>query len=87
MAIQPLGERVLIKQKDAEEKTASGIVLTTQSQEKPQIAEVIAVGTSDEINVKVGDKVIFPKYAGTEIKYEGEDFIIIEDEKLLAVVK
>ncbi len=87
MGIQPLGARVLIKQENAEEKTASGIVLTTQSQEKPQVATVIAIGNSDEINVKVGDKVIFPKYSGTEIKHDGEDYIIIDDEKLLAVIK
>jgi len=87
MAIKPLGKRVVIKKVEAEEKTASGIVLPTQAQEQPQIAEVVAIGTDEEILVKVGDKVIFPKYSGTEVKHAGEDLIIIEDEKLLAIVE
>lgn len=86
MGIKPLGARVVIKKEVAEEKTASGIVLPTQAQEQPQVATVVAVGNSDEITVKVGDKVIFPKYSGTDIKFEGEDYIIIDDEKLLAIV-
>lgn len=87
MAIQPLGKRVVIRKEEAEEKTASGIVLPSQAQEQPQVATVVAVGTSEKIKVKVGDKVIFAKYSGTEIKYEGEELIIIEDDKLLAIVK
>lgn len=87
MAIKPLGKRVVIKKVEAVEKTASGIVLPTQAQEQPQVAEVVAVGTDKEIVVKVGDRVIFPKYSGTEIKHDGEELIIIEDEKLLAIVE
>jgi len=86
MAIRPLGKRVVIKKVEAVEKTASGIVLPTQAQEQPQVAEVVAIGTDEEIQVKVGDRVIFAKYTGTEVKYGGEDLIIIEEEKLLAVV-
>ena len=86
MAIRPLGKRVVIKKVEAVEKTASGIVLPTQAQEQPQVAEVVAIGTDEEIQVKVGDRVIFAKFTGTEVKYGGEDLIIIEEEKLLAVV-
>ncbi len=87
MAIKPLGKRVVIKKVEAEEKTASGIVLPTQAQEQPQVAEVVAIGTDEEIYVKIGDRVIFPKFAGTEIKHAGQNLIIIEDEKLLAIVE
>lgn len=94
MNIKPLGERVVIKKLEAEEKTKSGIVLPGQAQEKPQIAEVVAVGPGGyvegkevKMEVKVGDKVIFPKYSGTEIKYDGEEYTIIEQSKLLAVIE
>lgn len=89
MNIKPLGERVVIKKMEAEEKTKSGIVLPGQAQEQPQVAEVMAVGpgTSDiKMEVAVGDKVIFPKYSGTEIKVDGEEYIILEQSKLLAIV-
>ena len=78
--IKPLEDRVVIKKLQAEEKTASGIVLPGQAKEVPQIAEVIAVGPgTDEVtmSVKKGDKVIFSQYAGTEVKYEGETYIIV----------
>lgn len=87
MAIRPLGKRVVIKKVEAEDKTASGIILPGQAQEQPQVAEVVAVGTDEEIQVKVGDMVIFPKFSGTEIKHGGEELIIIEDNKLLAIVE
>ena len=87
MAIRPLGKRVVIKKVEAEDKTASGIILPGQAQEQPQVAEVVAVGTDEEIQVKVGDRVIFPKFSGTEVKYGGEELIIIEDDKLLAIVE
>ncbi len=87
MAIRPLGKRVVIKKVEAEDKTASGIILPGQAKEQPQVAEVVAVGTDEDIQVKVGDKVIFPKFSGTEVKYNGEELIIIEDEKLLAIVE
>ncbi len=94
MNIKPLGERVVIKKLEAEEKTKSGIVLPGQAQEKPQIAEVVAVGPGGYVDgkevkmeVKVGDKVIFPKYSGTEVKHDGEEYTIIEQSKLLAVIE
>ena len=88
--IKPLEDRVVIKKLQAEEKTASGIVLPGQAKEVPQIAEVIAVGPgTDEVTmaVKTGDKVIFSQYAGTEVKYEGETYIIVSNSDLLAVVE
>lgn len=88
--IKPLGDRVVIKLEEAEEKTASGIVLPSQAKEKPQVAEVVAVGpgTKDvKITVKVGDKVIFSKFGGTEIKYDGEEYIIMPHDDLLAIVE
>lgn len=94
MKIRPLGERVVIRKLEAEEKTKSGIVLPGQAQEKPQYAEVVAVGPGGMIDgkeivmeVKVGDKVIFPKYAGTEVKLDNEEFTIIEQSKLLGIVE
>lgn len=94
MNIRPLGERVVIKKVEAEEKTKSGIVLPGQAQEKPQVAEVLAVGPGGYVDgkevkmeVKVGDKVIFPKYSGTEIKIDGEELTIIEQSKLLAIIE
>jgi chaperonin GroES len=94
MNIKPIGERVVIRKLEAEEKTKSGIVLPGQAQEKPQIAEVVAVGPGGYVDgkevvmeVKVGDKVIFPKYAGTEVKIDGEELTIIEQSKLLAIIE
>lgn len=93
MNIKPLGERVVIKMVEAEEKTKSGILLTGTAKEKPQIAEVLAVGagiTSDEKKkdeIKVGDKVIFSKFSGTEVKVDGEDLIVIKLADILAVVE
>lgn len=92
--IKPLSDRVLIKMKEAEETTKSGIILATASKEKPQIAEVIEVGPGERINgkvqemdVKKGDNVIVSKYAGTEVKYEGIDYIIVKQDDILAIVK
>ncbi len=92
--IKPLSDRVLIKMKEAEETTKSGIILTTNSKEKPQIAEVIEVGPGEkidgklqEMNVKKGDNVIVSKYSGTEVKYEGTDYIIVKQEDILAIVE
>ena len=90
--IKPLGDRVLIKMKEAEETTKSGIILTTGSKEKPQIAEVVEVGPGEKIDgkqqemyVKKGDNIIVSKYAGTEVKYEGEDYIIVKQDDILAI--
>ena len=92
--IKPLADRVLIKMEEGEETTKSGIILTSSSQEKPQIAKVIEVGPGkivdgkvEAINVKKGDRVIVSKYAGTEVKYEGEDYIILKQEDVLAIVE
>jgi len=89
MSIKPLGDRVLIKRLEAEEKTKSGIVLPGSAQEKPQMAEVLAVGPGTaevKMEVKAGDKVIFSKYAGTDIKMDGEDVIIMSQKDILAIV-
>ena len=88
--IKPLGDRVVIKQVEAEEKTASGIVLPGQAQEAPQMAEVLAVGPGTEdvkMEVKVKDVVIYSKYAGTEVKYEGEEYNIVSQKDILAIVQ
>ena len=93
MTVKPLGERLVIKMTEAEEKTKSGIVLPGSAKEKPQVAVVIAVGagiTSDEKKkdeVKAGDKVIFSKYAGTEVKIDDEELIIIKLADVLAVIE
>ena len=91
--IKPLADRVLIKMKEGEETTKSGIILSAASKEKPQIAEVIAVGPGGnvegnniEMHVKAGDNVIVSKYAGTEVKYEGEEYLIVKQADILAIV-
>lgn len=87
MIIKPLGERVLIKQTEQEEVTKSGIVLPgTASKEKPIIGEILAVGSKIE-EVKVGDKVIFEKYSGTEVKDGEESYLILEKDNVLAIVE
>ena len=90
IGIKPLGSRVVIKKIEAEEKTASGILLTSSAQEKPQVAEVVAVGpgTEDEkMELKTGDKVIFAQYAGTDVKYGGEEYSIMNQRDILAIVE
>ena len=92
--IKPLSDRVLVKMKETEETTKSGIILASTAKEKPQIAEVIEVGPGrmvdgkrEEMTVKKGDNVVVSKYAGTEVKYEGEDYIILREEDILATVE
>lgn len=88
--IKPLADRVLIKMVESEETTKSGIILSSGSKEKPQIAEVVAVGPGTEevkMNVKVGDKVIINKYSGTEVKFEGTEYTIVKQEDILAIVE
>ena len=92
--IKPLTDRVLLKMVEAEVTTQSGIILSAASKEKPQIAEVVAVGPGGmidgekvEMNVKVGQKVITNKYSGTEVKYEGVEYIIVRQNDILAVVE
>lgn len=92
--IKPLQDRVVIKMIENEETTKSGILLSSGAKEKPQIAEVIEVGPGGEVEekaikmyVKKGDRVIVSKYAGTEVKYEGEDYIIVKQDDILAIVE
>ena len=92
--IKPLQDRVLIKMVESEETTKSGIILSGTSKEKPQVAKVLEVGPGGEIEgkkvemiVKKGDKIIVSKYSGTEIKYEGEDYIIVKQSDILALVE
>ena len=94
MKLMPLTDRVVLKQLEAEETTKSGIVLPGQAQEKPQQAEVIAVGPGGvvegkevKMEVAVGNKVIYSKYAGTEVKLDGEEYIIVKQSDILAIVE
>ncbi len=94
MKLVPLGDRVVLKELVAEETTKSGIVLPGQAQEKPQQAEVVAVGPGGMVdgkevtmNVKVGDQVIYSKYSGTEVKLDGEQYIIVKQNDILAIVE
>lgn len=91
--LKPLQDRVLIKMIENEETTKSGIILSSGSKEKPQIAKVIEVGPGGEFEgkeikmyIKIGDKVVVNKYAGTEIKYEGEEYTIVKQDDILAIV-
>ena len=94
MKLVPLGDRVVLKQIVAEETTKSGIVLPGQTKEKPQQAEVIAVGPGGIVEgkevtmlVSVGDKVIYYKYAGTEVELDGEEYLVVKQNDILAVIK
>lgn len=84
--LRPLGKRVVIKRFEAEEKTASGIVIPTQAKEKPQMAEVLAVGPEAQ-GLKAGDKVLFRKYGGSEFKIDGEEVMVLDIDDVLAVVE
>ena len=94
MTMKPLGDRVVIKNLEAEETTRGGIILTTSAKEKPVMAEVVAIGPGGNVDgkevvmqVSVGQKVIYSKYAGTEIKLDGQEYIILRQSDLLAVVE
>ena len=94
MKLRPLAYRVIIKSSEVEESTKSGLILTGSAKEKPQMAEVIAVGPGGIVdgkevvmNVAVGDKVIYSKYAGNEVKVDGEEYIIVRQNDILAVVE
>ena len=94
MTMKPLGDRVVIKNLEAEETTKGGIILTNSAKEKPVMAEVIAVGPGGNVDgkevsmyVTVGQKVIYSKYAGTEVKLDGEEFIIVRHSDILAIVE
>lgn len=94
MTIKPLSNRVVLKNLEAEETTKGGIILTASAQEKPQVAEVIAVGNGEvnqegkliPMTVKVGDKVIISKYSGTEVKLDGKEYVIVKETDILAIV-
>ena len=94
MIVKPLGDRVVIKNIEAEETTKGGLILTSASKEKPQMAEVISVGPGGMVdgkevvmNVKAGQKVIYSKYAGTEVKVDGDELIIVRQNDILATVE
>ncbi|MBQ2661756.1 MAG: co-chaperone GroES [Clostridia bacterium] len=94
MKIKPLADRVVVKSVEAEETTKSGIILTGSAKEKPQMSEVLAVGPGGLVdgkevtmNVKVGDKVIYSKYAGTDVKVDGEEYVIVRQADILAIVE
>jgi len=94
MKITPLGERIVIKVLESEEKTKSGIYIPDTAKEKPQMGEVMAVGSGRTLengqkialDVKVGDKVLFAKYAGTEVKLDGEEYMVLKESDVLAIV-
>ncbi|EOH90624.1 co-chaperone GroES [Enterococcus asini] len=93
--LKPLGDRVIIQVAKEEEKTIGGIVLASSAQEKPQIGEVVAVGEGRtlengekaELSVKVGDQVMFEKYAGSEVKFEGQEYLIVNGKDIMAIVE
>lgn len=94
MKLRPLTDRVVLKAVEAEETTKSGIILTASAQEKPQISEVVAVGEGGfvdgkevKMTVKVGDRVIMGKYAGTQVKLDGEEYTIVRQDDILAIVE
>jgi len=94
MKLRPLGDRVVLKQLEAEETTKSGIILSGKAQEKPQQAEVVAVGPGGTVDgkevsmeVKAGDLVFYSKYAGTEVKFDDEEYVIVRQSDILAVVE
>jgi len=93
--VKPLGDRIFIKVSASEEKTAGGILLPDTAQEKPQVGEVVQVGTgkrSDKgvlqpVDVKVGDRILYSKYAGTELKIGGEEYMLLREQDILAIVE
>ena len=94
MTIKPLADRVVIKMMEAEETTKGGIILAASAQEKPQVAEIVAVGPGGVVDgkevkmyLKVGDKELLSKYAGTEVKLDGEDYTILRQDDILAIVE
>ena len=94
MALKPLGDRIVARQLDAQEKTKSGLILPDSAKEKPQEAKVIAVGTGrllddgtvKALEIKNGDRVLYGKYSGTEVSIQGEDYLILREEDVLAII-
>ena len=95
MALKPLGDRIVARQLDAQEKTKSGLILPDSAKEKPQEAKVIAVGTGrllddgtvKSLEIKNGDRVLYGKYSGTEVSVQGEDYLILREEDVLAIIQ
>ncbi len=95
MRIRPLHDRVIVKRGDAETKTASGIIIPDSAKEKPQEGEIVAVGSGIRkedgtvlpLDVKVGDKILFGKYAGNEIKLDGEDYLMMKEDDIMGVIE
>jgi len=88
--LKPLADKIIVQQAEAETKTASGIIIPDTAQEKPQKGNVVAVGKgtkNDPITLKVGDVVLYGKYAGTEFKYDGEDYLIMKESDILAIIE
>lgn len=93
--ITPLGDRILVRPMESEEKTKGGVILPDTAQEKPQQGEVVAVGTGRilengqkvPLEVKAGDKILYGKYSGTEIKHEGTEYLIVKESEILAILK
>ena len=89
MKLKPLADRVLVEPSAAETKTTSGIIIPDTAQEKPQKGKIVAVGKGTKehpINVKVGDNVLYGKYSGTDLKYEGKDYLIMKESDILAII-
>lgn len=95
MKIRPLNDRILVKRLEEEEKTAGGIIIPDSAKEKPAEGEIVAVGPGKmndageraAMDVKVGDRVLFSKYGGTDIKYDGDDFLIMREDDILGVIE
>ena len=95
MKIRPLNDRILVKRLEGEEKTAGGIIIPDSAKEKPAEGEIIAIGPGKmndkgervAVDVKVGDRVLFSKYGGTDVKYDGEDYLIMREDDILGVVE
>ncbi|GAB4515878.1 MAG: co-chaperone GroES [Anaerolineae bacterium] len=87
MQLEPLGDRVLVKVLEEESRTASGIILPETAKEKPQRGEVVAVGDGEDIPVQVGEKVLYAKYSGTEVRLNGADYLILDVGDILARIK
>ena len=94
MALKPLGDRIVVKQLEAQEKTKSGLILPDSAKEKPQEAKVVAVGPGKQLDeggikhleIKTGDRILYGKYSGTEVTIEGADYLILREEDVLAIV-
>ena len=95
MGLKPLGDRVLVKPMEAEEKSVGGIIIPDNAKEKPQKGEVVSVGTGKiddsgkriELDVKKGDKILYGKYAGTEIKFENDDYLVLRIDEIIAIIE